>query len=135
MKETHPTPKEVQWFHFPILAFRNNSKVLLDKWKSRLNRNDFTPTKHTRICSLHFKNEDYIPESKNVDKFGRKLKKRRLKPNAAPSLLMGHEISGMFLLLKGNLFFSQRKLGRKKFPKILKYISFLPVKETKSETI
>ena len=107
----HPTPKEVQWFHFPLENFRNNSKVLLDKWKSRLNRNDFTPTKHTRICSLHFKNEDYIPELENVDKFGRKLKKRRLKSNAAPSLLMGHEISGMFLLLKGNLFFSQRKLG------------------------
>jgi hypothetical protein len=45
---------------------------------------------------LHFKNEDYIPESENKDRFGRKLKKRRLKPNAAPSLLMGYEISGMF---------------------------------------
>ena len=90
----HCTAKEVQWFHFPLQNFRNNSKVLLDKWKSRLNRKDFIPTKHSRICSLHFKNEDYIPESENVDKFGRKLKKRRLKPNAAPSLLMGHEISG-----------------------------------------
>ena len=90
----HCTPKEVQWFLFPLENFRNNSKVLLEKWKSRLNRKDFIPTKNSRICSLHFKNEDYIPESENKDRFGRKLKKRRLKPNAAPSLLMGHEISG-----------------------------------------
>ena len=90
----HCTPKEVQWFLFPLENSRNNSKVLLEKWISRLNRKDFIPTKNSRICSLHFKNEDYIPESENVDRFGRKLKKRRLKPNAAPSLLMGHEISG-----------------------------------------
>ena len=92
--DTHCTPKDVRWFHFPLQNFRNHSKVLLEKWKSRLNRIGFIPTKHTQICSLHFKNEDYIPESENVDRFGRKLKKRRLKPNAAPSLLMGHEISG-----------------------------------------
>ena len=88
------TPKYVQWFLFPLENSRNNSKVLLEKWKSRLNRKDFIPTKNSRICSLHFKNEDYIPESENKDRFGRKLKKRRLKPNAAPSLLMGYEISG-----------------------------------------
>ena len=98
----HPTPKEVQWFQFPVENFRNSSKVLLEKWKSRLNRKGFIPTKHTRICSLHFKNEDYIPESENMDRFGRKLKKRRLKPNAAPSLLMGYEISGMFFPTKIN---------------------------------
>ena len=98
----HCTPKEVQWFQFPVENFRNHSKVLLDKWKSRLNRKDFIPTKHTRICSLHFKNGDYIPESENKDRFGRKLKKRRLKPNAAPSLLMGYEISGMFFATTTN---------------------------------
>ena len=96
------TPKYVQWLYFPLENFRNNSKVLLEKWKSRLNRKDFIPTKNSRICSLHFKNEDYIPESENKDRFGRKLKKRRLKPNAAPSLLMGYEISGMFFATTTN---------------------------------
>ena len=118
--------KYVQWFLFPLENSRNNSKVLLEKWKSRLNRKDFIPTKHSRICSLHFKNEDYIPESENKDRFGRKLKKRRLKPNAAPSLLMGYEISGMFFATTTNSEATNR-------PRILKpsmqhFVTFQKVK-------
>ena len=54
------------------------------------------PTKDSTICSLHFKDEDFVPEEKNVDSRGRKHKRKNLKPNVVPSLLMGYDISGTY---------------------------------------
>ncbi len=60
-------------FRFP---FRNEK--LCQKWVNALKRKNFTPTRASLVCSDHFREEDY------VSKIG--LKKRRLKPNAVPSI-------------------------------------------------
>ena len=58
------------------------------------------PTKDSTICSLHFKDEDFVPEEKNVDSRGRKHKRKNLKPNVVPSLLMGYDISGTYVFFQ-----------------------------------
>lgn len=52
----------------------------------------FTPTEHTRICSNHFDDNDFI----KTDQL------RHLKPDAIPTKLMGVRRS----LLSGNLLYS-----------------------------
>ena len=78
-----PTPKDIRWFYVP------KSQVQKDQWEFRMGRQDFRITKYTQICSVHFKDEDYIPESENKDSSGRKRKKSKLKSSALPSLHMG----------------------------------------------
>ena len=77
-----PTP--VRWFKVP------KSQARRDQWEFRMNRKDFKITEHTQICSIHFKEDDYIPECDNKDSSGRKRKKRHLKSSAVPSLHMGN---------------------------------------------
>ena len=52
-----PTP--VRWFKVP------KSQARRDQWEFRMNRKDFKITEHTQICSIHFKEDDYIPECEN----------------------------------------------------------------------
>ena len=78
-----PTPKDIRWFYVP------KSQTQRDQWEFRMGRQDFRITKYTQICSVHFKGEDYIPESENKDSSGRKRKKSKLKSSALPSLHMG----------------------------------------------
>ena len=75
-------------FHkFPI-----NNEELLRVWLKRVARKDFKPTQYSRLCSLHFKPEDFIENS--TDQLLRrkrrrqdpKLEKRRLKHDAIPSV-------------------------------------------------
>ena len=77
-----PTPG--RWFKVP------KSQARRDQWEFRMNRKDFKITEHTQICSIHFKEDDYIPECENKDSSGRKRKKRHLKSSAVPSLHMGN---------------------------------------------
>ena len=77
------TPKDIRWFYVPKTEARR------EQWEFRLHRADFKISKHTQICSIHFQDEDYIPESENKDKNGRKRKKSKLKSSAVPSLHMG----------------------------------------------
>ncbi|XP_060844887.1 THAP domain-containing protein 2-like [Rhopalosiphum padi] len=54
--------------------------IICDKWVVNLNMNyTFTPTVHTRICSNHFDDNDFI----KTDQL------RRLKPDAIPTKMMG----------------------------------------------
>ena len=78
-----PTPKDIRWFRVP------KSQALRDQWEFRLQRQDFKIKNDSRFCSIHFKDEDYIPECENKDTSGRKRKKRHLKSSAVPSLHMG----------------------------------------------
>ena len=55
----------------------------------QVHRANFKVSDNTRICSLHFLPEDYVPEAQNFDKFRRKYKKPHLKENAVPSVDMG----------------------------------------------
>ena len=58
-------------------------------WKDAVERCDLKKVNtDTRICSKHFQEEDFIPEKYNYDKCGRKRKRRRLKPDACPSLFL-----------------------------------------------
>jgi len=79
-------------FHtYPI-----NNKELCDKWNRANPRQDFLPSKHSKLCSLHFKPTDFIEERKDSNAararrkshgvLGDKLKQRYLKDDAVPSL-------------------------------------------------
>lgn len=46
-----------------IYSFPIHNPDLLEKWISQINIKDFKPTKHSKLCSDHFKNEDYKPDS------------------------------------------------------------------------
>ncbi|KAK4289141.1 hypothetical protein Pmani_037873 [Petrolisthes manimaculis] len=45
----------------PTLTFHKFPKdgELLEKWLHNVRRENFTPSKHTRLCSKHFKEEDF----------------------------------------------------------------------------
>ena len=75
-------------FHkFPI-----KNEELLRVWFKRVARKDFKPIQYPRLCSLHFKPEDFIKDS--TDQLLRrkrrrqdpKLEKSRLKHDAIPSV-------------------------------------------------
>ena len=74
---------EIRWFRVPKSQARRN------QWEFRLNRQGFKITNETRVCSIHFKEDDFVPESQNKDSSGRTRKKRHLKDSAVPSLHMG----------------------------------------------
>ena len=73
-------------------AFPLRNKQLLQIWLNLLDREGFTPTKYSRLCSLHFKAEDFIEDStdqksrRRNKKKSSKLLKRRLQKNACPSI-------------------------------------------------
>jgi len=74
-------------FHgFPL-----NDKELCDKWVRANPRKDFTPTKYSKLCSLHFKQSDFIEERRdsNVQRrksLDSKLSRRHLKEGVVPSI-------------------------------------------------
>ena len=78
---------EITFHSFPL-----HDKNLLQLWLKRLARKDFKPTKHSKVCSLHFTNDDFVNES--LDKNSRRKRKRestklvrkRLKTQAFPTV-------------------------------------------------
>ena len=86
---------------YPLITLLETSKSESQRrrWISRINRKDLVPNRNTTICSLHFKDEDFVPDEKNLDSRRRKLKARNLRPNVVPSLLMGYDISGTYFTL------------------------------------
>ena len=64
-------------------------KELLNKWTQRISRQSFTPTKFSRVCSLHFEKDDFEDKRKDQDTKRRNkrgcLSRRLLRPNAIPS--------------------------------------------------
>lgn len=59
--------------------------VLREKWLEKINRLDLLPSPNTLVCYKHFRKSDFVPDSENKDKSGRKRKKKKLKQNAIPS--------------------------------------------------
>ena len=78
--------KPYQWLQIPDES-TPQSKKLRKKWLEVCNR-DFIPSEHTRICSKHFKETDFIPEDENLTKTKEPKKKKKLKPTAVPSLFL-----------------------------------------------
>ena len=67
-----------------------STEILLQQWLKCIARKHFKPIKHFRICSLHFREEDFV--SNSVDQHSKskrkretlKSVKRRLKEDACP---------------------------------------------------
>ena len=72
------------FFFFLLFSLFIANFILLFK----VHRANFKVNENTRICSLHFLPDDYVPEAENRDKFKRKYKKPHLKENAVPSVDM-----------------------------------------------
>ncbi len=81
---------DVALHRFPL-----NKPELLQCWLRNLHREDFTPTEHTRICSLHFNDDDYEgctrmdANSWRSRKRGHERKVRLLKADAVPHIFSG----------------------------------------------
>ncbi len=56
------TPEGVSFHGFPLAR-----KELLSKWISNLARKGFTPTKNSKVCSLHFKGGRHISGDREVE--------------------------------------------------------------------
>ena len=75
---------------FHTYPLRN--KDLLSLWLESNPRRNFTPSKYSRLCSLHFKETDFITTSQDSNPRRRRrggapnLKVRYLKPDAVPSI-------------------------------------------------
>ena len=76
-------------------SFPLNNKQLLKRWLERLARKGYTPTKHSKLCSLHFKSEDFVTDSKDQKERRKRkrettsLMRKRLKKDACPSIFKG----------------------------------------------
>ena len=62
------------------------------KWIRAISRKDFVPTKHSRVCSLHFRETDFVEEHCDINTTLRKklsasqLKLRHLEKDAVQSI-------------------------------------------------
>ena len=70
----------IQQFTFPT------AKNLHQKWLEQLNRKDYVPTSNSRICIKHFTDDDFLTETENLTKRGKKRKSKTLKPLAVPTV-------------------------------------------------
>lgn len=61
----------VSFHSFPLDA------SVREQWKAKVRRQDFTPSRNSRVCSRHFKKDDFISKPGKL---------RRLKKGAVPSL-------------------------------------------------
>jgi len=67
---------------------------LREKWIKANPRKDFVPSKNSRMCSLHFRDDDFVEQHCDTNSSRRnqasstELKKRYLKPDAVPSIFV-----------------------------------------------
>ena len=62
-----------------IHKFPNHDPSLVSQWIKAVDRNDWVPSRGTKICSLHFKCSDFIASSvdeSHKNRLGKPLKKR-----------------------------------------------------------
>jgi hypothetical protein len=81
-------PDKLNFFEFPKAAIENGEKKRRAIWVEFCKRKNFVPTKCTRMCSLHFSSDAYVPSHspdflKSTNFFGRR--KVMLKPDAIPT--------------------------------------------------
>ena len=80
----HATPSTTKFFRLPF-----HEPPLLQQWFRRIRRENFTPTKYSRICSRHFTDADFSTTSRdsNVTRKSEKaLNIPYLLPAALPSI-------------------------------------------------
>lgn len=81
-----PSSGEISYHKFP-----HEDQNLLQQWLRRISRDNFIPSRHSVLCSLHFTPADFVCESidTNIDrrrKRPRTLQRRHLKLGAVPSI-------------------------------------------------
>jgi len=75
-------------------SFPLHDQELCEKWTRANPRKDCIPTKHSKLCSLHFTSNDFVQERRDSNSTRRKRKseiseqplRRRLKDDAVPSI-------------------------------------------------
>ncbi|KAG8180952.1 hypothetical protein JTE90_024701 [Oedothorax gibbosus] len=78
--------EKVTLFRFP------KDKFQLQKWVSTIPRENFTPSKHSRVCLRHFKEEEirrHTEAFENGQKLSVALQQPRLKDGAVPVIFPG----------------------------------------------
>lgn len=65
-------------YSYLFCSFPLKNKELLQAWNIAIGREDFTPTTSSKVCSIHFRENDYLVRP------GAYVK--RLKPDAIPSI-------------------------------------------------
>ena len=86
------------------------------KWIKSIARDNWQPSKHSKLCSRHFQNKDFVKESRDTNKFRRmvlaedgythNLKHRYLQAGAVPSLFLN---SPAYFSKHGNAILSTTK--------------------------
>ena len=92
------TAPDVSFHRFP------KDPDLLQKWLRNISRKDFILTDNCRLCSLHFKDDDFLTEHADSnsrratkrDSSGKKLNRRRLAETAIPCILEGVPATSLF---------------------------------------
>ena len=84
--EDHST---ISFHRFPL------KEPLKSIWLKNIHRRDFTPTSNTRVCSLHFSDDDYKQQTTDTNQRRRKrrtmgaLQRKTLKDDAYPHIFPG----------------------------------------------
>ena len=79
--------QKITFHSFPL-----HDRLLCQKWLRSNPRKDFVPSKHSRLCSLHFHPSDFVDMHKDTNKrrdrvrADKKLQRRYLKDDAVPSI-------------------------------------------------
>ena len=85
--DSQNNPNKLSFFEFPK-ATENGEKKRRASWIEFCKRKNFVPTKSTRMCSLHFSSNAYVPS--HSPEFLKSLnfserRRVRLQPNAIPT--------------------------------------------------
>lgn len=81
------TSSDLSFHSFPL---ENNN--LLRQWMHRISRDNYKPSRHSVLCSLHFSQHDFVYDSTDSNNYRKKkrprrtLRKRYLKPDAVPTI-------------------------------------------------
>ena len=98
------TPQKFQMFMFP--SFKDDplqkSEKLQMLWIEQLNREDWMPTRNSRVCEKHFTIESFIAAGKNVTLKGTKKSRKTLTPSAFPTLFLESHNSKSRMLSEEN---------------------------------
>ena len=65
----HETPENVSMHQFPL-----QDRPLLQKWLRKISRQDFVPSKNSKLCSLHFTDDCFITTSEDSNSRQKKKK-------------------------------------------------------------
>ena len=85
--KNHNTDGSISFHSYPL-----NNPELLEKWVKANPREFFIPAKHSKICSIHFVDDDFVFDSKDSNnrrlKGVKRLQNRYLKSEAVPSIFL-----------------------------------------------